>query len=86
MKNLITFTLFALIVCISCTNTSAFEKSKTQLEQQGYTDIRSTGYSFFCCDEKDTFSDGFTCKDKSGNVVKGCICSGLLKGITIRYE
>lgn len=53
---------------------------------QGYTDVESTGYDVFCCSDKDTFSTGFQCKDKQGNTVKGCICSGVLKGITIRFE
>ena len=60
--------------------------NKTQLENQGYTDIEDTGHSWFCCDENDTWSTGFTCKDKSGKVVEGCFCSTLLKGVTIRFK
>ena len=78
--------LAVVFLCGGCTNDNDFAKGKKQLEQQGYTDVKNTGYSAFCCDEKDTYSSGFTCKDKSGNVVKGCICSGIMKGITIRYE
>lgn len=69
-----------------CTSKKDFESGKRQLEQQGYTDVVYTGYSAFCCDEKDTFKSGFSCKDKAGNTVKGCICSGVMKGVTIRFE
>lgn len=82
----ITLLLFLLFLLQSCTNKNHFEKGKHQLEMQGYTDIKYTGYSVFCCDEKDTYSSGFICKDKQGNDVKGCICSGVFKGITIRFE
>lgn len=66
--------------------TSDFEKGKHQLEMQGYTNVKNTGYSLFCCDKNDDFSSGFEAVDKEGKVVKGCFCSGLLKGITIRFE
>lgn len=74
------------LVLVSCTSDKDFAKGKAQLEQQGYTDIEDTGYKIFCCDEKDHFSTGFKCKDKNGNVVKGCFCSGIIKGVTIRFE
>lgn len=84
-KILITLLLTSLLVsCLSSTND--FEKGKKQLEQQGYTDVENTGYNFFCCDEKDTFSTGFKCKNKNGDIVTGCFCSNVFKGITIRFE
>lgn len=73
-------------VLFGCTSSNDFEKGKEQLEQQGYTDVKNTGYNLFCCDAKDTFSTGFECKDKKGNIVKGCFCSNVLKGVTIRFE
>lgn len=74
------------ISLVSCTSDNDFEKGKKQLENQGYTDIVNTGFNAFCCSDKDSFSTGFKCKDKQGNEVKGCICSGVLKGITLRFE
>ena len=84
ITKLVCISIFYLI--ISCTSNNDFLKGKEQLENQGYTDIVNTGYNAFCCDEKDNFSTGFKAKDKNGNEVKGCICSGILKGITIRFE
>ncbi|OWP84357.1 hypothetical protein BWK59_05760 [Flavobacterium davisii] len=71
---------------VSCTSDNDFLKGKKQLENQGYKDIVNTGYNAFCCDENDSFSTGFKAKDKNGNEVKGCVCSGVFKGITIRFE
>lgn len=80
------FVLMSVIFLTSCSSNKDFEKGKKQLEMQGYTDVENTGYNAFCCDAKDSYSTGFKCKDKQGNVVKGCICSAVLKGITIRFE
>lgn len=85
MKNLIILLLIGMLM-IGCTSSSAFEKGKAQLEQQGYTNVENTGYNFFCCSDEDTFANGFTAMDKSGSKVKGCFCSGVLKGVTIRFE
>lgn len=80
---IVAITFFALT---NCTSDNDFEKGKRQLEQQGYTNVKNTGYNFFCCSDKDSYSTGFECTDKDSNIVKGCICSGVLKGITIRFE
>lgn len=85
MKRLL-FTLLLATALVSCSSTNDFDKGKKQLEQMGYTKIENTGYNIFCCSDGDDFSTGFKCKDKSGNEVKGCFCSSLGKGITIRFE
>ena len=82
---LIALTFFALAIS-SCTSDNDFNKGKQQLEQQGYTDVTSNGHAWFCCDEKDTYSTAFDCKDKNGNKVSGCFCSTVLKGVTIRFR
>lgn len=76
--------IFAAI--IGCTNSTDFQNGKRQLENQGYTNIKNTGHKMFCCDEKDTYSSGFSATDNKGRIVEGCICSGILKGVTIRFE
>ena len=75
-----------LLFFTSCSSNSDFEKGKRQLENQGYTQVKNTGYNMFCCDDKDNFSTGFEAKDKNGQIVKGCFCSGIMKGITTRFE
>ena len=89
MKKSINIKYIALLIAsalFSCTSSNDFAKGKQQLEQQGYANIEYTGYDWFCCSDKDEFSTGFKCKDKNGNKVKGCFCSSLLKGVTIRFE
>lgn len=85
-KILSSLTVVVISSLCSCSSNNDFNKGKQQLKNQGYTNISNTGYSFFCCSEEDTFSTGFKATDKNGNKVTGCFCSGLLKGITIRFD
>jgi hypothetical protein len=78
--------LAIVFLCVGCTSDNDFSKGKRQLEQQGYVDVKKTGWNALCCDENDTFSTGFECKDKNGNVLKGCFCSTVIKGVTIRFD
>jgi hypothetical protein len=86
MKKVFISLLVLGIFITSCTSDNDFNKGKQQLEQQGYTDVVNVGYTTFCCGDDDDFSTGFECKDKNGNVVKGCFCSAMGKGLTIRFE
>lgn len=79
--------VYMMIIIISaCTSDNDFAKGKGQLEMMGYTDVKNTGHEFLCCDDKDTFSTGFPAKDKNGKTVKGCFCSKMFKGVTVRLE
>ena len=87
MKRIIFVLPLAFTIALSaCTSDSDFDNGKRQLEAQGYTNVVNTGYETFCCGEKDRFSTGFTAIDSKGNTVKGCFCSAMFKGMTIRYE
>jgi len=86
MKKRLITTAIALSTLIGCSSDTDFKKGKQQLESQGYTNVKNTGYSAFCCGEDDEFSTGFSAIDKSGNTVRGCFCSAFGKGITIRFE
>jgi hypothetical protein len=81
-----TILLLLTVLVMGCTSSNDFNKGKQQLEQQGYTDIENTGHNYFCCDKDENYSTGFKCKDAKGNVVTGCFCSEVLKGVTIRFE
>jgi hypothetical protein len=71
------------ILLASCTDPKGSERV---LAQQGFSDVKITGYKFFACSEDDIFSTGFIAKSPSGNEVKGCVCRGLFKGATIRFK
>ena len=74
------------ILIASCTSSSDFEKGAEQLEQQGYTNVQNIGYTLFCCSDSDDYSTGFTCLNSKGEKVEGCFCSGIGKGLTIRFK
>ena len=78
--------LIIALVLGGCSSDNDFQKGKKQLIQQGYTNVKQTGYKFFCCDEKDQFSTGFTAMAKDSTIVEGCMCSGIVKGVTIRFQ
>lgn len=61
------------------------EQATQVLQAQGYKDIEITGYNVFGCDEKDTFHTGFTATSPNGTRVSGTVCSGILKGATVRF-
>lgn len=82
MKFLIAMILICLAL-MSCTNS---EKAIDVLSKQGYKNIEITGYEFGACAEEDVFHTGFIAVSPSGYAVGGVVCSGLLKGSTIRFE
>ncbi|MEB3755108.1 hypothetical protein [Acinetobacter sp. MD2(2019)] len=56
------------------------------LQANGFTNIQTHGRAFFSCSEDDTFATKFTAKNSAGKTVTGAVCSGWLKGATIRYD
>jgi hypothetical protein len=62
------------------------EGTVNTLENQGYTAVQTTGYSWFGCG-KDIYSTGFDAVSPSGAHVSGQVCSGLIaKGRTVRFD
>ena len=82
MKKLIGL-FVALLMVSACTDD---DRTLRVLREQGYTDIKVTGYAAFMCSDSDTFSTGFTAKTASGAPVRGAVCSGWLKGATVRLK
>jgi hypothetical protein len=77
------FIISVIIASSGCTNPDTATQA---LLDAGYSDIEITGYSFFGCSEDDTFKTGFIAKSARGKDVKGVVCSGFLKGSTIRTK
>lgn len=74
----------AALACIGCTDASG---ARNALEQAGYSQISVGGYSWWLCDGKeDTFATKFTAVGPTGFAVSGAVCSGWLKGKTIRLN
>lgn len=74
-------TLAALILT-GCTDPDGAKKAA---EDMGFRDVKAGGYGWFSCDGKsDTFSTRFTAINAQGRPVSGVVCSGWLKGATVR--
>lgn len=68
----------------SCTDA---ENATRVLELNGFTEVRTTGYAWLSCSEKDSVKTGFVARAPNGQITKGAVCSGLLfKNSTIRFE
>ena len=77
-----------LIICsiiIALTGCSQPEKTVTILESQGFTNVKTHGFSVFGCGKDDNFSTKFTA-EKDGKTVSGVVCGGILKGSTVRFD
>ena len=73
--------LFSLLV--GCTNPQG---ARRLLSNQGYTNIQITGYKFFACGEGDWYATGFRATNPVGKIVTGCVCEGVFKNSTIRFD
>lgn len=83
------FGCIAVVVALVFLQSGCTDEREAQriLEAQGYTNIQFTGYSWFSCSEKDTYSTGFTATGVNGKPISGSVCSGLFfKNSTIRFE
>ena len=79
--NKITLTIAMLFS--SCTNEA---DSVRTLQNSGFTDIRTTGWSPMSCSKDDTFETGFSAKNPAGQRVSGVVCCGFVfKGCTVRF-
>lgn len=59
--------------------------AKSAIEAYGMTNVEIGGYAFFGCG-KDDFSSSFKATGVNGKPVSGVVCSGLLKGVTVRFD
>lgn len=80
------YTIFALLIVLGICGCTSTDESTRILRQQGYTEIQLTGYRVFTCSDDDSFHTGFRARSVNGSVVTGTVCSGFLKGATIRLD
>lgn len=76
------FPLLALAVA-GCTDPSAAQKA---LDDMGFTDVTFTGWRFFACGKDYVFHTGYQAKNPNGKVVTGAVCSGFLKGSSVKFD
>jgi hypothetical protein len=91
-----------LIVGLSCENSSVppsvnvtpaqpaklEERQERAVRSAGLREAKSTGMPLFECSDSDSMlnSEGFEAKNMAGDIVKGTVCCGWLKGCTVRFE
>jgi len=75
-----------LVGSILLTGCTDVKKTEKVLETQGYTKVDAGGYAWFMCSDNDTFATSFKATSPNGTRVSGAVCSGLLKGHTIRFD
>ncbi len=80
--------LAALLSCaltpalVGCTDANG---ARHALEAQGFTDIVIGDYAPFACAKGDDYATQFTATNPHGKRVSGVVCSGFLKGSTVRW-
>lgn len=77
---------YILILCLLITACTDELTATRILVNEGYTNIKFTGYNWLACGQDDFYSTGFIAT-KNNHQIVGTVCSGLLyKNATIRYE
>lgn len=67
-------------IATGCTDKPGAEKA---LAAAGYSNIKVGGYGFGC-DSRDPIATEFVATGPTGHRVRGVVCSGVVKGYTIR--
>ena len=83
-KHLGLLVMLSCLVITGCNTDRIKREAETALIQQGYTDVKITGWTPFACSESDDYNEGFEATTAAGYRVKGVVCMGLFKGSTIR--
>jgi len=83
MKTKLLIAIAILALLGGCTDASTAQRV---LHQQGYTNVVITGYRPFLGSQGDTYVTGFEATAPNGTRVTGAVCSGFLKGATIRFD
>jgi hypothetical protein len=83
MRNRYLFLAVALLALTACTDN---DEATRALQGAGYHDIQMSGSRWFGCDTDDMFATGFEAKGATGTPVTGVVCSGPLKGSTVRTD
>ena len=86
MKRTIFSIALVLLLVAGCTRP---DQTVLILKSQGYENIKTLQWGLFTpfqCSEDDFFKTPFSAVAPNGNTVSGVVCSGLLKGSTVRFD
>lgn len=82
MNKLMLLVLASMLFAGGCTSP---DTAKEALVKSGYSNIATGGYAWYGCGRDDWFHTEFTATNPNGQKVSGIVCSGLLKGSTVRF-
>lgn len=90
MRDFWPYTLFAaffvFMTLFQVANCTDEPEARRVLADEGYSDVRFTGYAWGACSKDDTSHTGFRARAPSGRDVEGVVCCGaLLKACTVRH-
>lgn len=80
-RKLVSFVVVAMLA--GCVDS---DTASNVLSANGFKDIVITGYDAFGCSDEDSFRTAFQATSPSGQRVTGVVCSGYMKGSTIRFK
>lgn len=87
MKKQIAQMLIVLSVSVIASGCSDNAGAKRLLENQGYTNVKTDGHSWFGCAKDDEVATSFTATNSAGKQVSGSVCRGFwAKSSTIRFD
>jgi len=86
MKQMILIVAFflLLIVVLAAGGGDFKPNARRTLADQGFTQVNLTGFEWFGCGRDDTYNTGFEAVSLNGHKVRGVVCSGIGKGMTVR--
>lgn len=86
MQKIASLGIIALVVLgpllVACTDET---RARQVLDEQGFEDVRFTGYVWAACSDDDATHTGFVAKNAKGKQVSGVVCCGWLKSCTVRW-
>jgi hypothetical protein len=82
-KKILTLSIVTILTA-SCTDEKGARRA---IENEGMHPIEVGGYDVFACSNDDHYATKFKAYSAdSSKIVTGCVCAGLLKGSTIRFD
>ena len=78
-----TLAVIATLMLAACSDAPSAERA---LDNLGFKDVKVTGYRIWGCGEEYTFHTGFEAVNPNGKIVTGVVCSGWLRGSTVKFD
>jgi hypothetical protein len=78
--------LLSALVAVTFTGCTSNNDARKALDDLGFKDIQTGGYSVFGCGKEYSFHTKFTATNQNGKIVTGVVCSGWLIGTSVKFD